>query len=203
MHNYCAWVEPTSLRLTSASLAVLAHPLRARLLSELRRDGAATATDLARRLDTNTGATSYHLRRLESVGLVDDTGEGVGKRRLWQASTRMHGWDRSDFAGDRDAEQALNWLVRHYLDEVAQRYGDWLDVEERWPLAWRDAAGMSDDAVHVSADQLADLNREIAEVVARHAHAGDGDPGARTVTIAWLGFPQDPADVPGDDPTTS
>lgn len=184
------------MRLTTESLGVLAHPLRARLLSELRRDGAATATELAARLDTNTGATSYHLRRLEAVGLVTDTGEGVGKRRVWQASTRMHGWDRSDFAGDPDAEQALNWLVRHYLDQVAGRYADWLDVEDRWPLAWRDAAGMSDDAVLVAADQLADLQRELAEVVQRFARAGEGDPAARTVTVAWIGFPQDPADVP-------
>ncbi|GAA4814812.1 winged helix-turn-helix domain-containing protein [Nocardioides caeni] len=185
-----------SVRLTTESLAVLAHPLRARLLSELRRDGAATATELAGRLDTNTGATSYHLRKLESVGLVTDTGAGIGKRRLWEASTRMHGWDRSDFAGDPDAEQALNWLVRHYLDQISGRYAEWLDAEARWPLAWRDAAGMGDDAVHVTAAQLHELNAELSAVIARYARAGDGDPAARTVTVAYLGFPQDPTDVP-------
>lgn len=189
-------MEPTSVRLTPESLAVLAHPLRARLLSELRRDGAATATELAARLDTNTGATSYHLRKLASVGLVADTGEGIGKRRLWAASTQMHGWDRSDFAGDPASEQSLTWLVRHYVDQITGKYGDWLDVESDWPLPWRDAAGMSDYAVTVTAEQLKELTAEVWSVFERWADAGAGNPDARTVTVAHLAFPQDPTDPP-------
>ena len=65
----------TGVRLDATSLRVLAHPLRSRLLSRLRVGGPATATDLATALGTNSGATSYHLRKLESVGLVTDTGE--------------------------------------------------------------------------------------------------------------------------------
>src|SRR5580765_8504157 len=106
--------DMTGLRLSAAALKVLAHPLRARLLSALRVDGPATATDLATRLQTNSGATSYHLRKLEAVGLVSDTGDGEGKRRLWQAATDFHTWDASDFDGDEDSETALNWLVRDY-----------------------------------------------------------------------------------------
>ena len=73
------------IRLDAAALRVLAHPLRSRLLAQLRLHGAATATELADLLTTNTGATSYHLRKLESVGLVTDTGTGAGKRRVWEA----------------------------------------------------------------------------------------------------------------------
>ena len=103
----------TGVRLDAASLKVLAHPLRSRLLSSLRRGGPSTATDLAATLGTNSGATSYHLRKLESVGLVADTGEGQGKRRLWRAATESHQFDASDFAGDEDSETAKslasNW----------------------------------------------------------------------------------------------
>ena len=59
---------------------MLAHPLRSRLLAALRRSGPATRDRPGRALGTNSGATSYHLRKLESVGLVADTGEGEGKR---------------------------------------------------------------------------------------------------------------------------
>ena len=105
--------EPwTSLRLDAAALRVLAHPLRSRLLSRLRVDGPSTATDLAGVLGTNTGATSYHLRKLESVGLVADTGDGEGRRRLWRASTRSHSFDPSDHRDDDDASAALGWLQR-------------------------------------------------------------------------------------------
>ena len=94
-----------------------------------RVGGPATATDLAAALGTNSGATSYHLRRLESVGLVTDTGDGEGKRRLWRASTESHQFEPSDFAGDEDAETALNWLVRDYARHFAEQFERWLDVE--------------------------------------------------------------------------
>ena len=68
-----------------SALRTLAHPLRSRILAELRVHGQATASDLARALATHTGATSYHLRKLEEVGLVEDTGEGAGRRRVWRA----------------------------------------------------------------------------------------------------------------------
>src|ERR687890_453324 len=94
----------TGIVLDARAVKVLAHPLRSRVLSRLRTAGPATATDLAAALSTNTGATSYHLRKLEAVGLVTDTGEGEGKRRLWRAATESHQWDNSDFVGDEDAE---------------------------------------------------------------------------------------------------
>lgn len=190
-------MDPTSsVRLTHESVTVLAHPLRSRLLTALRRDGPATATELAAELHTNTGATSYHLRRLEAVGLVADTGEGVGKRRLWRAATDMHSWDRSDFADDPDADQAVSWLVRHYLHQVAERYEGWLDREAEWPMPWRDAAGMGDYLVHVTADQLAAMTRELEEVYRRWHRAGEGDPDARDVSVAHIAFPSRPDDVP-------
>ena len=87
--------EYLGIRLDAQAVKVLAHPLRSRLLSRLRTAGPATATGLAAALNTNTGATSYHLRKLETVGLVTDTGEGEGKRRLWRASTDFHSWTNS------------------------------------------------------------------------------------------------------------
>src|SRR6478672_13215701 len=118
----------TGIRLDATSLKVLAHPLRSRLLSRLRVGGPATATDLATALGTNSGATSYHLRKLESVGLVHDTEEGEGKRRLWRASSEYHSWHPSDFEGDEDSETALNWLTRDYARHFSEQYDKWLDV---------------------------------------------------------------------------
>src|SRR3954467_587049 len=106
--------RPRHLRLDSQALRVLAHPLRARLLSELRLHGAATATSLARRLVTNTGATSYHLRKLAEVGLVVETEEGHGKQRFWAAAQDSHGWQDADVADDPDAVAASGWLHQYY-----------------------------------------------------------------------------------------
>src|SRR6188768_4486069 len=111
----------STLRLDSRALQVLAHPLRSRLLTALRMDGPATATALAASLGTNTGATSYHLRKLASVGLVEETGDGRGKERPWRAATASHEWRERDLAGDPDAEAASDWLRRHYFHGFAER----------------------------------------------------------------------------------
>lgn len=183
--------EYTGIRLDSAALKVLAHPLRSRLLSSLRTGGPATATDLAAALGTNSGATSYHLRRLESIGLVTDTGEGEGKRRLWRASTQSHSYWASDVAGDEDAETALNWLSRDYVRHLAEQYERWLDVEEGWPIEWRDAVGLSDSYVIATPAQVDELRRELTELVSRYRRIGQGNPDARRVATYSVMYPLD------------
>lgn len=192
----------TGMRLDATALRVLAHPLRSRLLSELRLRGPATATELAARLSTNTGATSYHLRKLESVDLVLDTGEGEGRRRLWRASTSSHSFDPSDYRDDEDAGAAVGWLQREYLRRTAERGARWLDVAERWPAAWADAAGLSDTFVVVTAAQLRTLQDELDAVLERWRFAGEQDPAARRVQLSVLSHPSDldaePPAGPGD-----
>lgn len=189
----------TGVRLDAASLKVLAHPLRSRLLSSLRRGGPSTATDLAATLGTNSGATSYHLRKLESVGLVADTGEGQGKRRLWRAATESHQFDASDFAGDEDSETALNWLVRDYTRHFAEQFERWLDVEAAWPVAWRDAAGMNDTYVVATPAQLTAMKEEVDEVIARYRRVGQGNPAARRLAVYSIAYPLDLDRVPRSD----
>lgn len=181
----------TGLRLDAAALKTLAHPLRSRLLSALRVGGPATATDLAATLGTNSGATSYHLRRLEAVGLVADTGDGEGKRRLWRAATESHQWEPSDFAGDDDAESALGWLQRDYSRHLGERYERWLDVESAWPVDWRDAMGMDDSWVVATPDQARALRQELDDVVARYRRVGQGNPSARRVAVYAVMYPVD------------
>ncbi len=181
----------TGFRLDAAALRVLAHPLRSRLLSALRRDGPATATDLATLLDSNTGATSYHLRKLESVGLVADTEQGKGKRRVWRAATDSHQFEPSDFVGDETAEADLNWLQRSYSRDLGERYEAWLDVEGSWSTAWRDAIGMNDDLVTLTPAQTQAMTAEIDEVVQRYRSAGSGDPAARRLSISRVIYPLD------------
>lgn len=180
-----------TFRLDAASVQVLAHPLRSRLLSALRREGPATATALAQLLETNTGATSYHLRKLESVGLVVDTEEGEGKRRMWRAASRSHSWNASDFAGDEDATTALNWLMRDYLAQLVTRYQQWLDVEDEWPAEWRDATSLDDEVLMLSADQLRALRSDVQAVIERYRNMDVSDPSARAVALHHVAYPRD------------
>ena len=186
------------IQLDSRALRVLAHPLRARLLSELRVNGAATATALAERLATNTGATSYHLRKLAEVGLVVETGEGTGKQRFWAAAQKSHGWTDAEVADDPDALAAAGWLRQHYWSYMSEKVAHWEDARPEWPVEWRDAAGMSDLLLEMSPDQLRALTTELEEVIRRHQEAAVAAPAedARRVTFLYYALPTEPGDLP-------
>lgn len=181
-------------RLTPDSVKVLAHPLRTRLLSALRRGGPATATMLASQLGTHTGATSYHLRRMAEVGLVVDTGQGAGRRRLWRAASGAHAWAPSDFVDDADAGAALAWVLRDYHREFDEQYAHWLERESGWPAPWRDATGMSSHKLVLDPAQLRSLAEEMEQLLERYQHSGPHDEHeAREVVVWQFAFP-----VPGE-----
>ncbi len=187
-----------NLHLDSRALRVLAHPLRARLLSELRINGAATATQLAERLKTNTGATSYHLRKLAEVNLVVETGEGTGKQRFWQAAQESHSWSEAELEGDPDAIAASGWLRQHYFNYLGEQLARWDDQRQFWPVAWRDAAHTSDYLLTVTVEELDELMTELESVMDRfRENVGDEPrPGARRVAVMLNAMPVNPEDRP-------
>jgi len=176
---------------SSRQLRALAHPLRSRLLAQLRVHGRATATELAAALGTNTGATSYHLRRLAEAGLIGDTGTGTGKRRVWAATEPAGRQEEPDLL-DEDDLAAAQWLQHDYVEHFAERAGAWVDAQADWPEVWRDDCGLTDHAVLVTTEQLTALAAELAEVLERYRRAGAGSPGARRVAAYTALLPIDP-----------
>lgn len=174
-----------------SALRALAHPLRSRILAELRVHGDATATDLARALDTHTGATSYHLRRLEEVGLVEDTRTGTGRRRVWRAAGEVLPRTVVDEPLDEDDAQAADWLALDYLAHFGERAQGWLAEQERWDPVWRELCGLEDHTVQVTAEQLAALRAELGEVLERYRRLGQGNPQAKRVVVYTCPLPVD------------
>ena len=179
----------STLHLDARAVKVLAHPLRSRLLSALRTGGPATATALAVQLGTNTGATSYHLRKLESVGIVDETGGGHGRERWWRASTESHSFTQRDVAYDADGQAAADWLRRFYLRSFLDRYSAWLDDHGSWPLAWQEVADASDYLLRVSPRRLAELEAELSAVLDRYRDPDPDDPDALPIEVHLHAFP--------------
>ncbi|GAA2497653.1 winged helix-turn-helix domain-containing protein [Winogradskya humida] len=183
-------MEPTSVHLDGKQIRVLAHPLRARLLGQLRVDGPATATRLAAALGTNTGATSYHLRQLADVGLVteDDT-VGQGRERWWRSAHDMSSWKRDVFAGDPDATAASDWLDSYALTRLVEQVEAWRRVRPGEPAEWRAAAESSDYILDLNAEQLAAMNDELGAVIERYRGVAPGE-GARQVLFYLYGVPR-------------
>jgi DNA-binding transcriptional ArsR family regulator len=184
--------ELKHVHLDGRQIRVLAHPLRARLLGRLRLDGPATATKLAEALGTNTGATSYHLRQLAEVGLVlEEHGSGHGRERWWRAAHDVTSWQRTSYADDPDATAAADWLTGYQVSNFADRAEAWQRALPDEPIAWRDAAGMSDYVLALGASQLDALLKELDEVIERHRRdAAEPAPDARQVLIYLAGLPR-------------
>jgi predicted ArsR family transcriptional regulator len=171
--------ELRRVHLSARQIRVLAHPLRARLLSQLRRNGPATATRLAERLGTNTGATSYHLRQLADVGLVtEDTAAGHGRERWWRSAHDVSSWQRDAYADDPDAVAAADWLNIYSARSLADRIESWLSTASDEPAEWRHAADFSDYILRLSASQLTALTQELDAVIERWRRETDAAPAA-------------------------
>jgi predicted ArsR family transcriptional regulator len=183
--------EQQSTHLDAEQIRSLAHPIRARLLALLRLDGPATSSLLADRLDTNSGATSYHLRQLAAVGLVnEDQTLGTRRERWWRATHASHSWRESEHDADPDARAAADWLLRYTHRGYARSVEDWHDARSDWPRAWRDAAQQSDYLITVTARRLTELNRRIAELVNEYS---DGDPNreeTEQVIVVYYALPR-------------
>lgn len=179
------------VHLTSEMVRVLAHPLRARLLALLRVEGAATASALAARVGTNSGATSYHLRQLAEAGLVvEDTERGTKRDRWWKSAHHGHSWRDAEHDDDPDARVAADWLTRNAHRNYARHVDAWHDVRTEWPLEWRNAADQSDFAVRATAAQLTELNERVHELIREYEYAADlDDPDAEHVMFVLYSFP--------------
>jgi predicted ArsR family transcriptional regulator len=185
--------ELRHVNLDARQIRVLAHPLRARLLSQLRLDGAATATKLAGKLGTNTGATSYHLRQLADVGLVaEDEGAGRGRERWWRAAHDVTRWDRDAYAGDADATAAADWFTGHLARVIAKRVEDWHHAAPNETAEWRQAADLSDYILTLNAPQLTALTKELDGVIERWRSETRATPaeGARQILIYLYSLPR-------------
>lgn len=188
--------EPRELRLTEAgTLRAMAHPLRMRILGSLRIDGPATSAMLARRLNTDSGQTSHHLRQLARFGFVleaPELGKGSrGRERWWRAGHESTSWDDLAELGPEGAEAV------HALENVAHRV--WAQMlsqyrmqasRQQWSPAWVEAAASGDYPIRTTPEGLTALLAELREVIARHDHGDRAGPDAETVALLLHGFPR-------------
>lgn len=165
----------------STPLRALAHPLRSRILAQLRLHGEASATTLAAALGTHTGATSYHLRALADAGLIEEVPGRRGRSRWWRAVAGAG--VIPDEPADEDEAAMIRWLQQDYVQHFADQSTRWIDDGGRADEPWRSTCGLQDAGVLVSAEQLVALRAELDEVLDRYRRAGQGTPGARRVAV--------------------
>jgi DNA-binding transcriptional ArsR family regulator len=170
-------------------LRALAHPLRIRLIGSLRKDGPATASELARRLGESSGATSYHLRILAKYGFIeDDPDRNRGRQRWWRAVDEGFEWSLdTDDAGIIEADRALG---RQLASEYSRWLQRWQDELPEWSRAWRAAASLNDRWLELTPAELRGLADEVIAVLDRYEDRRERRDGTERVLVLFHAFPE-------------
>jgi DNA-binding transcriptional ArsR family regulator len=183
---------PNTRVLDARSLRGLAHPLRMRLLTALRRNGPATASQLAEKLGESSGATSYHLRQLAAHGFVADAPErGKGRERWWQAVDTGVELDNA-LLKDPDPEvRGAASLIQHEMANLhTMELATWLGDRQGWSEAWAHASDLSDFSLRLTPEQAEDLIAKMHALVQSYRTAADEDaPETETVRVHTHVFP--------------
>ena len=183
------------------AMRALAHPVRLAILDLLRRNGPASATELAPAAGASPSVVSWHLRHLASFGLVRDSEPSADRRyRRWEAvgGFRFEVPERADDVEGRSAARLLSELMFLQAGEVPVR---WLTVTEpRLDPLWRRLAGVSNTGVVVSADELAAIQAELENVLAPYVTRDliARPPGSRRVRLIRYDLPEDAGQAAGD-----
>jgi DNA-binding transcriptional ArsR family regulator len=171
-------------------LKALSHPLRRRILHQLRAHGPATSTTIGQALGANTGTTSYHLRQLEKYGFIEEiTERSAGRERWWRRaeSRRDLRLPATETLAPED-RPALAELLRLQHAEDLELLGGLLEAYER-DRTW---ARLSRGVTHMTAEGLAEFFEAYIRLLRRHGHPPeDAPPGARPVYVRLFALPAD------------
>jgi DNA-binding transcriptional ArsR family regulator len=175
-----------------AVMRALSHPARLELLEYLAqfRDGA-TATECSAVIGLSPSATSYHLRALAKVGMIQEApSRGDGRERLWQASYREYsvGMDRDAGDEDRAAETAMVEAVLARQNEKVRQYMAAVHTESP---EWFDAGTITEQRLAITARELGKLLKQIDELTEPYKRLNRERPpkGARTVSFQIRAVP--------------
>jgi DNA-binding transcriptional ArsR family regulator len=161
-------VEPAVQVTDVRALRALAHPLRSRLLGQLRLHGPATASQLGRTVGESSGSTSYHLRQLAAYGFVEEVeGQGTARERWWRARHRLTSWQAADIEAQEGGAEVEDELVRIQLDVRGRVLRAWQEQRQELGPAWTAAASLNDHVLRLRPDQARALADELNAVLAR------------------------------------
>jgi DNA-binding transcriptional ArsR family regulator len=178
-----AAVEVTDVR----ALRALAHPLRNRLLGRLRLNGPATASQLARAVGESSGATSYHLRRLEAYGFVEEVeGRGNARERWWRARHRMTSWQAADIVAQDGGAEVEDELIRMQVDVRGQILGAWRAQRAELDPAWTAAASLNDYGLRLRPEEARALAEELDAVLQRWMAAHPGEAATEGTELVFV-----------------
>ncbi|GHF97949.1 MULTISPECIES: ArsR/SmtB family transcription factor [Amycolatopsis] len=184
--------RPEKRVLTGADLKAfskaLANPVRRDILSYLGKHGEANSTSVAKALGESTGTTSYHLRKLADLDLIEElVDRGDGRERWWKSRPKdIYTPPGLDLAPDeREAMLKLGALkMSHDLSLVTRAYAGY-DSSAGWNQIHR--AGL-----HLTKEQVTSFVEEYQNLVWKYAtEPGQHPEGSRAVSVRFIVVPEE------------
>jgi DNA-binding transcriptional ArsR family regulator len=156
-------------------IRALAHPVRLELLDFLGEVESATATECAARTGESVASCSFHLRMLEKYGYIERA-EPRGREKPWRAVSR--GWDLRPTPESTASLPAIAEVAALNVARESERMHRFLTQIDHEPLEWLQASTVTTSAFWATAEELAQLSRDLQTLTRRFAGRGD-DPSLR------------------------
>jgi DNA-binding transcriptional ArsR family regulator len=176
------------------AMRALAHPVRLRLLGELRQRGPQNVRTLSSLVAEPPNSVSYHLRTLAKYGFVSAApGRATDARESWwRALHRRTTWDPESVARQPELRTARAELERQVLNRWYEKLAAYLDREESLDPSWMSGAVRTDASLVLTAEQLAEMRDELRALMRRWEDRSAADrEGASRVTVLLNVFKAD------------
>ncbi|MFF4352371.1 ArsR/SmtB family transcription factor [Streptomyces sp. NPDC001530] len=179
------------------TLKALAHPLRMKLYRALFVTEAATASQLGELVDEAPSLVSYHLRKLAEHGLIEEAEprSGDGRERWWQPASDGVTVRDEDFQDAPEKVAAHLAASRLFQEQRSELYRTYLDERAHWGAEWNEAAGDSESLLRLTASELADLKKDMHDLLKKYDEEGRAreaageTQGRENVALHVYGFP--------------
>jgi DNA-binding transcriptional ArsR family regulator len=181
------------------TLRALSHPIRIAIIESLRLHGQMTATEVGERINESATTCSFHLRQLAKYGFVEEAGGGKGRARPWKLVAL--GISFGDANADPETQIAAEVLSGLFRERQLGRYRNWRQTKGSFPVAWQNAASDGEFLVHLTLEELNDLNHELMTLLHNRYRERVVDPSARpagAVPVEILLFSY-PVDLPSEE----
>ncbi|MFE6616161.1 ArsR/SmtB family transcription factor [Amycolatopsis sp. NPDC057786] len=159
-------------------MRALAHPLRSALVDHLMAVGPRTASECAAAVGSTASNCSWHLRQLAQHGLVERVEGEDGRERPWRAC--QVGIEFGDDPELHGAQLAVVGTTLAREKELTERY---LDAADRLDKEWRDASGINNYSLRVTAAELDELVQRIDAFVRPYVGAIRDDAPAEALPV--------------------
>ena len=186
-------------------LKALAHPLRVQLIDTPSTYGSFTASELAEHLGESSGASSNHLRQLETHGFVREVeGEGTCRERWWERLPDSINTGPEEAQASSAGGSATTLIFRWMCHNQARLLTDFVErgVDEL-PEERLDGAVISKLNTRLTPAQMKEFVGEFMKLADKYviANKNQNVPNSRPVIVNFHTFPVRDGDVTPDDKT--